>query len=223
MNMLSPVAVLLSALLTFHLTSATAQENSKKPEVLFKVTALSPEYEPTQVRNKAAKLSLSLKATFGELYFTRSAEQFLLRSIEPTSSLNFAQDQLTDGLDFRASPLSSRERDAGLKIEPSNARLSRLFPTMYDATSGKLVAIGAFLTIDSRKQVMPVYFNGPTKVSGTVRTATGTLENYVEIPSEGVHWLLIDVQSGARTTVRLIDWPRVVLLGVPSMAFEEAK
>jgi hypothetical protein len=113
-----------------------------------------------------------------------------------------------------ATPAQPFALDAGLVIQPREARFARFGTFVTKVHSDQDVWYGSFIETETRISLVLLYFDEPCRISGVFRVGGIEAKHSISISSSGLHWIQVKEIAPNRYELENIENPKGVSFGV---------
>lgn len=165
------------------------KEPLKQLETLaFKISYIDSEKNILTEHN-VNKFAIFFTAIKGEIFGPRKKQVIIHKMVHNGQELTYEAKTMADKFDSFAGEMLSGENTVGLTIAPVETRLYRVGTYAYDPSVKRGLGATVFIDVQSKTDLMLVYFDRACHLSGTLIEGTEQFVHDIKIPAGGFYWL----------------------------------
>ncbi len=156
---------------------------------------ISPKYQPKRV-------VLSFPHIPGQIFGSPTEKSVFVTPVEVGDRTVVSLDDAQRLLESQALTLKDVAMTKGLSVRPKDTKFSRVGTFPHDAYTSELIGGGGFIDPASRNNLILMYFDRPSRITGDVVMDGKSTGHAIDIPAAGFHW--IEVKHTGRKQHTLI-------------------
>ena len=185
------------------------------------ISAINAQVEVVDSKNQTRPSTLSssdvtvkMPLIAGSIFGSPNTGHVLIERAQIGTSVDLDIERLLSAGARLASPVESKMAQAGLVVEPRNARFARFGTFVFDSQTDKTIGFGGFIDRSTRTTLVLVYFDEPCRISGSLRLGALEAEHNIVVRSGGLHWIRVKETAANRYELDNFDATRSVILGI---------